>query len=381
MNPVCKKPYTDDFIRSNVFKSFYNDKIKKKNEKRLYDIENSFLPATQEIIEQDIEIEKINKIIDEKRKMIESINIDIVELDKEKNKIRSRNSVEKQKKLYIRACPKNECRGFLSDKWNCSLCETDVCKDCHEIKQEDHVCDEATLETIKMMSKEVKNCPKCASQIYKIDGCDQMFCTQCQTVFSWKTLAIETGRVHNPHYYQWLRENNNGEIPREEGDDPCGGRARLIREATLLRKVSKISKDDINKLWNLYIAVNHIEYVEMNRNPVIHMVDINTNMDIRKKYMRNQITKQAFQSTLFKRDKAARKKNEWNNVFGLFVQVATEKINNLYNNNELIDLNVLINFYTEMSPFVSYINDVFVAIGEKYNCVYPTVNKEFQFTF
>jgi hypothetical protein len=111
------------------------------------------------------------------------------------------------------------------------------------------------------------------------------------------------------------------------------------------------------------------------------MVDINTNMDIRKKYMRNQITKQAFQSTLFKRDKAARKKNEWNNVFGLFVQVATEKINNLYNNNELIDLNVLINFYTEMSPFVSYINDVFVAIGEKYNCVYPTVNKEFQFTF
>ena len=40
-----------------------------------------------------------------------------------------------------------------------------------------------------------------------------MWCTQCHTAFSWKSGQIQT-RVHNPHYYEWLRENNsNNNVP------------------------------------------------------------------------------------------------------------------------------------------------------------------------
>lgn len=49
-----------------------------------------------------------------------------------------------------------------------------------------------------------------------VKNCDQIWCTLCQTAFSWKTGIIEQGRIHNPHYYEFLRNQANGEIPREE---------------------------------------------------------------------------------------------------------------------------------------------------------------------
>ena len=59
-----------------------------------------------------------------------------------------------------------------------------------------------------------------------------MWCVKCHTAFSWRTGAIET-KIHNPHYYEWMRSKSaNGEIPREEGDaagqgteDEAGGLA------------------------------------------------------------------------------------------------------------------------------------------------------------
>jgi hypothetical protein len=77
-----------------------------------------------------------------------------------------------------------------------------------------HRCDPATVETAKLLQKETRPCPKCKALIFKTDGCDQMWCTMCQTPFSWTTGKVEEGRVHNPHYYEWLRRTQ-GSVPRE----------------------------------------------------------------------------------------------------------------------------------------------------------------------
>ena len=47
------------------------------------------------------------------------------------------------------------------------------------LKTPDHVCKETDIQSANMIKKETRNCPCCGTNIYKIAGCDQMWCTQC----------------------------------------------------------------------------------------------------------------------------------------------------------------------------------------------------------
>jgi hypothetical protein len=60
--------------------------------------------------------------------------------------------------------------------------------------------------------------------IYKIEGCAQMFCTECHTAFNWNTLRIENGIIHNPHYFEWMRRQNEngGQVERNPNEILCG---------------------------------------------------------------------------------------------------------------------------------------------------------------
>ena len=148
---------------------------------------------------------------------------------------------EAEKKEFIMKCVKDGCRGFLSQSYKCELCSTYVCKDCMIPKKEKndvaHTCNKEDIETVSLIRKETRPCPKCGIRISKIDGCDQMWCTSdgCGTAFSWNSGKIISGIIHNPHYYEWLRRNGNGEIPRNPGDNPCGGLPDYTSFAASLR--------------------------------------------------------------------------------------------------------------------------------------------------
>ena len=47
-----------------------------------------------------------------------------------------------------------------------------------------------------------------------VKNCDQMWCVECKTAFSWSKGTVEVGQVHNPHYFQWMRQN--GGMPRTD---------------------------------------------------------------------------------------------------------------------------------------------------------------------
>jgi hypothetical protein len=86
------------------------------------------------------------------------------------------------------------------------------------VKDEGHVCNPDDVSSARLIREETKPCPTCTTRIYKIDGCDQMWCIECKTAFSWKSGEIVNGKIHNPHYYEYLRKTQ-GFVPR--ADNPC----------------------------------------------------------------------------------------------------------------------------------------------------------------
>jgi len=128
-------------------------------------------------------------------------------------------------------CPYNNCSGIIpltgEDELMCAMCYGNVCSKCqeslHSTHLSDHKCNENTVKTINDLRENTRSCPTCAISIFKIEGCDQMFCTQCHTTFSWNTARIERGFQHNPHYLDWVREQRMRRIANGESVDDVGG--------------------------------------------------------------------------------------------------------------------------------------------------------------
>ena len=126
---------------------------------------------------------------------------------------------------YIKACPKNNCNGFLKTNetetegpLSCSLCHINICSKCDVIKTDNtHICSPDDIQTVERIQKETKKCPKCLTNIFKISGCYQMWCTVCHTAFDWtngKQMSV-TNAFHNPHLSEWKRNINSHQINNE----------------------------------------------------------------------------------------------------------------------------------------------------------------------
>jgi hypothetical protein len=169
----------------------------------------------------------------------------------------------KKVNVYIGACPQDDCKGYLNKEYVCGLCEKKVCKKCR-IPVHDGDCNKDTVETVKMLESETKPCPKCMARIFKIDGCDQIWCTSCHTAFSWNTGEVETGRIHNPHYYQWMREN--GGLAREQGDVRPGQACNPVDYMDFQRFINRIrlfSQSDEEYLSTAFRIIFHIRAVNI----------------------------------------------------------------------------------------------------------------------
>ena len=396
MNRDCKKPWIHEFLSSVMTRSFMMTKYKKHREEILFHQEVSYLPATQIEVERELKCEEIEL-------KISKLRLQIAELSRDHHEIKWGRDAEKEKDktrgVFIRACPSNDCRGFLSSQWKCGLCKVQVCKDCHEIIKEPegeegegevHVCDPNTLASAKALSKDSKPCPKCACLIFKIDGCDQMFCTQCHTAFSWSTHQIVTGRIHNPHYYEWLRANaKNGEIAREPGDEgagPCpadGVRHLPTLQAFQIRLNSSIfhGREQEAKIFEIHRGLTHIELVEMIRPAAFAaltqlMPDVQKNMDLRKKYLRKEISEEDLKIQLQRREKKQALLIEINNVYQMVTQVGIEHMGALVRVAKK-------RFAAEVEPVLVvmeelrvYANTCFTQIAKRFNSVAKVIGED-----
>lgn len=163
----CKHEWDYKTLNSLFTKKFINNEYKKHTEKVLFDRERALLPATQPVVEEQKRKEKIKKNINDIEYQIRQLQFQVCI-----NKQALYKTTENTPKTFIRKCNTENCRGFLNSEWKCSMCDTISCSDCHEVKNTlDHKCKPENIETAKLLEKDTKSCPKCATLIFKIEGC------------------------------------------------------------------------------------------------------------------------------------------------------------------------------------------------------------------
>jgi len=356
---------------------------------------------------------QIRKLSDDVKSLTDSIESDENDVRRYNNTVQGCETNDEHSRgtgFYL-ACPKDDCRGFVDRRYTCGLCHSVLCSQCNEIKQEDgnetstnHRCDPDTKASVDVLKNDSKPCPKCGSLIYRISGCDQMWCTQCRTAFSWNTRKMENGIIHNPHFYEYMRQRRIAENGRY--DQRCR-RGRYITENStylIVRKIRELTTDlsKRNIVMNVVRLLIRLSDVELPNLVPLHVRNIphDPNRDIRIRYMLNRMTIEEFRTLLQKREKDRLKREEVSQVLETFVQVADDLVYDLLNDvvddtldhvadvADVADVDVsleirqtnLDGFLSQMEHLRNYINDALAKIAQQYHskrkAISPTYDEE-----
>jgi len=393
----CKVAWDRNFLLEQLGKTFMTRDYRNYREDLLVEREMGFLQATQPHVEREIRMEQLKEEISMLKKKLPT-------LEKELKELKDGGNILERKK-FVRKCPNGDCHGFLSSALKCGLCQCWVCSDCREVKgfsteeKDSHECNKDTIESIKLLEKDSKPCPKCTALIFKIEGCDQMYCIECHTAFSWNTLKIESGVIHNPHYFEYQRMTNGGVVPRNPMDVQCGREldnyfvSKLIEEITPLPEnwtkeitnmgimyrnrntkthhYSKPANQEVLAIVEICRQVIHVRFTEQPRFTTERT--LYSNMQLRIDFMRNKITKNAMKKILQKREKENTKKGEISNLLQMYVSCMTDLFYRLYEENELVKIK------EEMNVLRKYVNTCFGKISKIYDCKQYSFDDKFHF--
>jgi hypothetical protein len=416
----CKNQWDTKFLVENLNRNYIENDYKKHRKQLLVDREISRTPELMNLVEITKRVEdknlELNQLVEQHaaiKKQLVQITRNLNEKRTEIYRIKNGEDTTVERKKFIMPCPADNCKGYLSSQYKCEVCKLHTCHHCFEVigysKDDPHICREESFKSAEMIKKETKPCPKCGVRIFKISGCDQMWCTECKAAFSWNTGKIVVNQnIHNPHYYNYLRENGMtpGSAPRNPGDQVCGGLIAYYTFNGFTRFLSRFNsknwldlliKDcvikkfvDANKITsfsqiirfisNLHRFVNHISNVDVInfRNKVRNLGNFD---QITVDYILNRKTKDELASQIFKNDNHRKKFAELLNVYELLNVVGIEQLNGIYDyytnnitkfdknlNNHLVNLvKLIVELIDNYNTLISYCNKQLIVISYTYN--------------
>lgn len=243
----CRTKWTDEFLSENFSHNFVSNDYEVSRARLKMNEEKQRLPETQIIIS----MRKMTRMIYKEQEMFNSatrnFNTKLLEFRNSENPVRIRNEdftmtqqkiithTDKIKQIQneffdlqndlaqmgqsykqngktthqpniIGKCPMDTCRGFISQKGKCMMCDSAVCTKCMQKMTDTHECKEEDIATITLLRKDSKQCPNCHVYIHRYEGCPQMFCTHCHIGFDWNSGQI-LKKLHNPHLTEWMMSN------------------------------------------------------------------------------------------------------------------------------------------------------------------------------
>ncbi len=367
----CKNAWERDFTQKSLNKSFYNGDYKNRRKDLLFEGEKARFPETMPAVENYKNIQTWQKEEKDMQIAIDQMREQLWELERNKRKIN--NNIrraktgevleeKKQAAQFIRKCPADGCEGFLSSAWKCGVCNIWACPHCFAAKGFDknaeHTCNPDDVASAELIKKETKPCPACGTRIFKISGCDQMWCTACHIAFSWRTGMRVNGVIHNPHFYAFQREGGAAVI-QNPGAQICGGlptyyqirdRKRALYHNKVFRKwidnaLSNMKGDEWrrytypnqkllagleNNIQNIHRGANHFQYTILDRFRQ-HCQQAQDNKELRIKFICGEMTEQNMKTQLLKRDTQYNKRQALLHVYELMGAVYTETVIDIHN--------------------------------------------------
>ena len=367
----CMVAWDGNFIVQNINSTFYK-KIEKIEFNNYFDREKSLLQSTQPLVQARIRRKKILEEISELRKersrlkqQLDEIKRNILRKERqiyygnEEEKEEKEEEEEEKKINYICKCPSEDCRGFVNSRnHKCGICSKEICKDCQTLLEDEHKCDQNIIDSVKLLKKDSKQCPSCHTTIFKTEGCDQMFCTQCNTAFSWTRGTIETGPIHNPHYFEWQRRT--GTINRNPHDIQCGGLPPLSSIPISLK---------LDKIYQTISHITHVEIYTYDSQPLLG------NQDLRLQYLMNDITEEKWKHVLAIRFKKSRRNTDILGLLNMIVNATASIFNNIIHHylsttkSRTEKINACAEEISSLENLRNYYNDEMQKISRKFNTI------------
>lgn len=329
---------------------------------------------------------KYRAVFEEDKNSIKEVNV----LETRKERLQARNEELKQTINLIRIkledpdyepdirqqCPlcekgrlDNTDMGLICNSCEKKVCDMCLCEDSHENsshensshKNSSHECNEEDRKNVERMRKDSKQCPRCGIWIFRSEGCPQMWCTRCHIGFDWNTLAIVTGYVDNPHYFEWLSQNR---IDNQQQADEVIRLPDRQRDSTLPNVVLSVLREP-----DIYLRIYHILSHAMVRQEFKEF-EIGARQS-RGSFINGRIKEQTYKEDLYQnyilwkietemvqphRDFYAKVKPLYDEIFS--TNLASTIIDNIYSIKELIDERNLI--------VIKLLNSILVKINYVY---------------
>jgi len=397
----CHHLWPREFLDDHLSRTWREGELRHHREKILFDRERSLLPATQPHVEIEIqkrayaaEVAALNVQESHLQEMLKDVWKKIADAAEspalyvqESHLVAMLHDVQakrtsrldyirdgptvaeakeaKEKSLFIAACPTESCRGFLSTAYKCGTCATQFCSGCRErkVKGIEHACDPALVATIAAIVKDSRPCPRCGTAISKVSGCDQMYCTQCDTPFSYERGTVINGIIHNPHYFERLQKLKTSVAANAAAAQTgCNGWPDFRFLPAHIHA---------NPLFGtLFRNAAHVSDVTLRGMPTTQTVIDNRKLRVR--YLMNELDEKTFKQLIQQRDRTRQRELEIRAVLELFVITVMEFFNDRATLADTAKTTAALT--TLQAQMETTMNVPLRAIGERYNSRVPFIN-------
>jgi len=365
----CDKIWDDDFMYKNFPKKFLKKDIKKYQADILFEKEKSMYPQTIEIISRKKKIKKLEYRKKHYLEKIKEINREVLEL----TDYRKNNKQIKKKINIIRKCPNKDCIGYLNDEYICGICDLVLCSDCEIVKDNnEHKCNDDDIKTVEIKHKTCKPCPNCGAMSIKDGGCSQIYCgPPCNggkgTAWNFNTGEIDNGPIHSPDYYDYMRNNNNGIVPRQQ--------CLIIDTLPEIWDLHRImDPNDYIKITEIHRFFSHLKHYEMRKfRDRFGENNFDRNLELRLNYLTNQndMTEKDLKKVLYDRNKKLNKnKSIYQNLDTLY-NVGLDIFNQLifqHKINKKTNFIDTVEIYQSLENIRTYYNDIIIRTKDRYDC-------------